>query len=176
MHLTAVLFYCRFLFTDLSMSTIPLTKRGADQLRDELQRLKSVERPSVINSIAEARAQGDLSENAEYDAAKEKQGFIEGRIAEIESKLAAAQVIDPSALDAEGRVVFAATVDLEDLDSGKKVTYQIVGDDEADLDHGLISVSSPIARALIGKFEGDVAAVQAPGGVREYEIISVRYV
>ncbi|PMS19159.1 transcription elongation factor GreA [Trinickia dabaoshanensis] len=158
------------------MSTIPLTKRGADQLRDELQRLKSVERPSVINSIAEARAQGDLSENAEYDAAKEKQGFIEGRIAEIESKLAAAQVIDPSALDAEGRVVFAATVELEDLDSGKKVTYQIVGDDEADLDHGLISVSSPIARALIGKFEGDVAAVQAPGGVREYEIISVRYV
>ena len=158
------------------MSTIPLTKRGADQLRDELQRLKSVERPSVINSIAEARAQGDLSENAEYDAAKEKQGFIEGRIAEIESKLAAAQVIDPSALDAEGRVVFAATVDLEDLDSGSKVTYQIVGDDEADLEHGLISVSSPIARALIGKFEGDVAAVQAPGGVREYEIISVRYV
>lgn len=158
------------------MSTIPLTKRGADQLRDELQRLKSVERPSVINSIAEARAQGDLSENAEYDAAKEKQGFIEGRIADIESKLAAAQVIDPSALDAEGRVVFAATVDLEDLDSGKKVTYQIVGDDEADLEHGLISVSSPIARALIGKFEGDVAAVQAPGGVREYEIISVRYV
>lgn len=176
MHLTAVLFYCRFLFTDLSMSTIPLTKRGADQLRDELQRLKSVERPSVINSIAEARAQGDLSENAEYDAAKEKQGFIEGRIAEIESKLAAAQVIDPAALDAEGRVVFAATVELEDLDSGSKVTYQIVGDDEADLDHGLISVSSPIARALIGKLEGDVAAVQAPGGVREYEIMSVRYV
>jgi transcription elongation factor GreA len=158
------------------MSTIPLTKRGADQLRDELQRLKSVERPSVINSIAEARAQGDLSENAEYDAAKEKQGFIEGRIAEIESKLAAAQVIDPSALDAEGRVVFAATVDLEDLASGDEVTYQIVGDDEADLEHGLISVSSPIARALIGKSEGDVAAVQAPSGVREYEIISVRYV
>ncbi|MGN6317575.1 transcription elongation factor GreA [Trinickia sp.] len=158
------------------MSTIPLTKRGADQLRDELQRLKSVERPSVINSIAEARAQGDLSENAEYDAAKEKQGFIEGRIAEIESKLAAAQVIDPATLDAEGRVVFAATVELEDLDSGSKVTYQIVGDDEADIDHGLISVSSPIARALIGKFEGDVAAVQAPGGVREYEIMSVRYV
>ncbi len=158
------------------MSTIPLTKRGADQLRDELQRLKSVERPSVINSIAEARAQGDLSENAEYDAAKEKQGFIEGRIAEIESKLAAAQVIDPATLDAEGRVVFAATVELEDLDSGNKVTYQIVGDDEADIDHGLISVSSPIARALIGKFEGDVAAVQAPGGVREYEIMAVRYV
>ncbi|HVE11498.1 MAG TPA: transcription elongation factor GreA [Paraburkholderia sp.] len=158
------------------MSTIPLTKRGADQLRDELQRLKSVERPAVINSIAEARAQGDLSENAEYDAAKEKQGFIEGRIAEIESKLAAAQVIDPSALDAEGRVVFASTVDLEDLATGNEVTYQIVGDDEADLEHGLISVSSPIARALIGKSEGDVASVQAPGGVREYEIISVRYI
>ncbi len=158
------------------MSTIPLTKRGAEQLRDELQRLKSVERPAVINSIAEARAQGDLSENAEYDAAKEKQGFIEGRIAELESKLAAAQVIDPSVLDADGRVVFAATVDLEDLDSGNSVTYQIVGDDEADIDHGLISISSPIARALIGKTEGDVAEVQAPGGVREYEIISVRYV
>ena len=158
------------------MSTIPLTRRGADQLRDELQRLKSVERPAVINSIAEARAQGDLSENAEYDAAKEKQGFIEGRIAEIESKLAAAQIIDPSAVDADGRVVFAATVDLEDLDSGNSVTYQIVGDDEADLEHGLISVSSPIARALIGKSEGDVASVQAPGGVREYEIIAVRYV
>lgn len=158
------------------MSTIPLTKRGADKLRNELQRLKSVERPSVINSIAEARAQGDLSENAEYDAAKEKQGFIEGRIAEIESKLAAAQVIDPTAVDADGRVVFAATVQLEDLDSGDIVTYQIVGEDEADLDHGLISVSSPIARALIGKSEGDVAEVQAPSGVRGYEIISVSYV
>jgi transcription elongation factor GreA len=158
------------------MSTIPLTKRGADQLRDELQRLKSVERPSIINSIAEARAQGDLSENAEYDAAKEKQGFVEGRIAEIESKLAAAQVIDPSALDADGRVVFAATVELEDLGTGAEVTYQIVGDDEADLEHGLISVSSPIARALIGKSEGDVASVQAPSGVRQYEIISVRYI
>jgi transcription elongation factor GreA len=158
------------------MSTIPLTKRGADQLRDELQRLKSVERPSVIHSIAEARAQGDLSENAEYDAAKEKQGFIEGRIAEIESKLAAAQVIDPALLDADGRVVFGSTVQLEDLDSGDIVTYQIVGDDEADIDHGLISISSPIARALIGKSDGDVAQVQAPGGVREYEIMSVRYV
>jgi len=161
---------------ELSMSTIPLTKRGADQLRDELQRLKSVERPAVINSIAEARAQGDLSENAEYDAAKEKQGFIEGRIAEIESKLAAAQVIDPASIEADGRVVFASTVDLEDLESGKTVTYQIVGDDEADIDHGLISVSSPIARALIGKSEGDVAVVLAPGGEREYEIIEVRYV
>jgi transcription elongation factor GreA len=169
-------FYGCFLPQELFMSTIPLTKRGADQLRDELQRLKSVERPAVISSIAEARAQGDLSENAEYDAAKEKQGFIEGRIAEIESKLAAAQVIDPAALEADGRVVFAATVDLEDLDSGDEVTYQIVGDDEADLEHGLISVSSPIARALIGKSEGDVAAVQAPSGVREYEIIAVRYV
>lgn len=158
------------------MSTIPLTKRGADKLRDELQRLKSIERPSVINSIAEARAQGDLSENAEYDAAKEKQGFIEGRIADIESKLAAAQIIDPAVLDADGRIVFAATVQLEDLNSGDIVTYQIVGDDEADIDHGLISVSSPIARALIGKSEGDVAAVQAPSGVREYEVIAVRYV
>ncbi|QGZ55129.1 MULTISPECIES: transcription elongation factor GreA [Paraburkholderia] len=158
------------------MSTIPLTKRGADQLRGELQRLKSVERPAVINAISEARAQGDLSENAEYDAAKEKQGFIEGRIAEIESKLSAAQIIDPSTLEADGRIVFGSTVDLEDLDSGKTVTYQIVGDDEADLEHGLISVSSPIARALIGKSEGDVAEVQAPSGVREYEVIEVRYV
>jgi transcription elongation factor GreA len=160
----------------LFMSTIPLTKRGADMLRDELQRLKSVERPAVINSIAEARAQGDLSENAEYDAAKEKQGFIEGRIAEIESKLAGAQVIDPSQVEADGRVVFGATVELEDLESGDMVTYQIVGDDEANIDHGLISVSSPIARALIAKSEGDVASVQAPSGAREYEIIAVRYV
>jgi transcription elongation factor GreA len=158
------------------MSTTPLTKRGAEKLRDELQRLKSVERPSVVNSISEARAQGDLSENAEYDAAKEKQGFIEGRIADLESKLAGAQIIDPSTLDADGRVVFGATVELEDLDQGKPVTYQIVGDDEADLERGLISISSPISRALIGKSEGDVASVQAPGGVREYEIISVRYV
>ncbi|KND58095.1 Transcription elongation factor GreA [Candidatus Paraburkholderia schumanniana] len=158
------------------MSTIPLTKRGAELLRDELQRLKAVERPAVINAIAEARAQGDLSENAEYDAAKEKQGFIECRIAELESKLAAAQVIDPTQVEAEGRVVFGATVELEDLESGNTVTYQIVGDDEADIDHGLISVSSPIARALISKSEGDVVAVQAPGGAREYEIITVRYV
>jgi transcription elongation factor GreA len=158
------------------MSTIPLTKRGADLLKEELQRLKSKERPSVINSIAEARAQGDLSENAEYDAAKEKQGFVEGRIAELESKLSAAQIIDPAAVEADGRVVFGATVELEEVEDGSKVTYQIVGDDEADIDHGLISISSPIARALIGKGEGDVAAVKAPGGVREYEIISVRYV
>jgi transcription elongation factor GreA len=158
------------------MSTVPLTKRGAALLRDELQRLKSVERPAVVNSIAEARAQGDLSENAEYDAAKEKQGFIEGRIAELESKLAAAQVIDPTAVEAEGRVIFGATVELEETASGAAVTYQIVGDDEADIDHGLVSISSPIARALIGKSEGDVASVQAPGGAREYEIISVKYV
>ncbi len=158
------------------MATIPLTRRGAEKLKEELQRLKSVERHAVIQAIAEARAQGDLSENAEYDAAKDKQGFIEGRILELEAKLAAAQVIDPATLDADGRVVFGATVDLEDQDSGNAVTYQIVGDDEADLKLGLISISSPIARALIGKSEGDVADVQAPGGVRSYEIVGVRYV
>ncbi|NOZ18950.1 MAG: transcription elongation factor GreA, partial [Betaproteobacteria bacterium] len=130
------------------MSTIPITKRGAEMLKDELQRLKTKERPAVVTAIAEARAQGDLSENADYDAAKERQGFIEGRIQEIEGKLSAAQIIDPSALDAEGRIVFGATIDLEDLDSGKPVTYQIVGDDEADLETGKISISSPIARAL----------------------------
>jgi transcription elongation factor GreA len=157
------------------MSTIPLTKRGAELLKEELHRLKSIERPSVINSISEARAQGDLSENAEYDAAKEKQAFVEGRIIELEGKLSVAQIIDPSTVDADGRVVFGATVDLSDLDTGDKVTYQIVGDDEADLEHGLVSVSSPIARALIGKSEGDIAAVQAPSGVREYEIVEVRY-
>jgi transcription elongation factor GreA len=158
------------------MATIPLTRRGADKLKEELQRLKSVERHAVIQAIAEARAQGDLSENAEYEAAKDKQGFIEGRILELEGKLAAAQVIDPSALDAGGRVVFGATVDLEEEASGAQVTYQIVGDDEADLKQGLISISSPIARALIGKTEGDVADVQAPGGVKSYEIVGVRYI
>lgn len=157
------------------MSTIPITKRGAELLRDELHRLKTVERPSVINSISEARAQGDLSENAEYDAAKEKQGFIEGRILEIEAKLSAAQIIDPTQLDTDGRIVFGATVHLEDLESGNAVTYQIVGDDEADLDSGKISVSSPIARALIGKFEGDVATVLAPAGNRDYEVLTVSY-
>jgi transcription elongation factor GreA len=157
------------------MSTIPITKRGAEMLKDELQRLKTKERPAVVTAIAEARAQGDLSENADYDAAKERQGFIEGRIQEIEGKLSAAQIIDPSALDAEGRIVFGATIDLEDLDSGKPVTYQIVGDDEADLETGKISISSPIARALIGKFEGDVASVVAPGGEREYEVLDVKY-
>ncbi len=159
------------------MSTIPLTKRGAEKLKDELQRLKHVERPAVIQAIAEARAQGDLSENAEYDAAKDKQGFIEGRINEIEGKLAAAKVIDPAALadNAAGRVVFGATVDLEEEASGGAVTYQIVGEDEADLKFGLISISSPIARALIGKEAGDVAEVQAPGGIKRYDIVEVRY-
>jgi transcription elongation factor GreA len=158
------------------MATIPLTRRGAEKLKEELHRLKTVERHAVIQAIAEARAQGDLSENAEYDAAKDKQGFIEGRIAELEGKLAAAQVIDPSSLDADGKVVFGATVDLEDEDSGAKATYQIVGDDEADLKLGLISISSPIARALIGKEAGDVAEVQAPGGLKNWEIVKVRYV
>ena len=158
------------------MATIPLTRRGAEKLRDELARLKNVERHAVIQAISEARAQGDLSENAEYEAAKDKQGFVEGRILELESKLAAAQVIDPSTLDAGGRVVFGATVELEEEASGTTVTYQIVGDDEADLKLGLISISSPIARALIGKELGDVADVQAPGGVKSYEIMDVRYV
>jgi len=157
------------------MSTIPLTKRGAEKLKEELHRLKSVERHAVIQAIAEARAQGDLSENAEYEAAKDKQGFIEGRILEVEGKLAAAQIIDPSSVDADGRIVFGATVDLEDEESGNQVTYQIVGDDEADLKLGLISISSPIARALIGKESGDVAEVRAPGGVRSYEVVAVRY-
>ncbi len=158
------------------MATIPLTKRGADKLKDELQRLKSVDRHAVIQAIAEARAQGDLSENAEYEAAKDKQGFIEGRILEIEGKLAAAQIIDPGQLDAGGKVVFGSTVDLEEEASGTQVTYQIVGDDEADLKQGLVSVSSPIARALIGKVAGDVADVQAPGGIKSYEIVDVRYI
>ena len=157
------------------MATIPVTKRGADLLKSELHKLKTVERPAVIQAIAEARAQGDLSENADYDAAKERQGFIEGRIAEIEGKLSIAQIIDPSTLDAGGRVVFGATVELEEQNSGEQVTYQIVGEDEADLKLGLINISSPIARALIGKEEGDVADVQAPGGLKSYEIIGVRY-
>ena len=157
------------------MATIPITKRGAEKLKEELQRLKTVDRPGVIAAIAEARSHGDLSENAEYDAAKDRQGFIEGRIQEVESKLSAAQIIDPTQLDAGGKVVFGATVDLEDEDSGDAVTYQIVGEDEADLKHGLINVSSPIARALIGKEEGDTAVVQAPGGERRYEVVGVRY-
>ena len=158
------------------MATIPITKRGAEKLKAELHRLKTVDRPAVIAAIAEARAPGDLSENAEYDAAKDRQGFIEGRIQEVEGKLSAAQIIDPAAVDAAGRVVFGATVELEDEDSGDAVTYQIVGEDEADLKQGLINISSPIARALIGKEEGDTAEVQAPGGVRRYEIVGVSYV
>jgi transcription elongation factor GreA len=158
------------------MATIPLTRRGADKLKEELARLKGTERHAVIQAISEARAQGDLSENAEYEAAKDKQGFIEGRILEIESKLAAAQIIDPASVDAGGRVVFGCTVNLEDEDSGAKVKYQIVGDDEADLKLGLVSISSPIARALIGKEAGDIAEVQAPGGLKHYEIVDVSYV
>lgn len=158
------------------MNKTPLTVAGAEKLRLELHRLKTIDRPNVIAAIAEARSHGDLSENAEYDAAKERQGFIEGRIAEVEGKLANAQIIDPKLLDADGRCVFGATVQLEDMDSGQMVTYQIVGEDEADIKELKISVSSPIARALIGKYAGDIAEVQAPGGVREYEIIDVRYV
>jgi len=158
------------------MNKIPVTVQGAELLKSELQRLRSVDRPNVIQAIAEARAQGDLSENAEYDAAKERQSFIEGRIAEIEAKLANAQVIDPRTLNAEGRCVFGATVKVEDLDSGDVSTYQIVGDDEADIKSGKISVSSPIARGLIGKSEGDVAEVMAPGGIRSYEVLEVQYI
>jgi transcription elongation factor GreA len=156
--------------------TIPITVKGAEMLKAELHRLKTKERPEVITAIAEARAQGDISENAEYDAAKEKQGFIEGRIIEIEAKLSAAQIINPAQLDSDGRIVFGATVDLEDQNTGKKVTYQIVGDDEADIKENKVSISSPIARALIGKFAGDLAEVNAPGGTREYEVVDVRYI
>ncbi|QBC42871.1 transcription elongation factor GreA [Iodobacter fluviatilis] len=160
------------------MIKIPLTVQGAVKLKAELQNLKSVERPSVIAAIAEARSHGDLSENAEYDAAKERQGFVEGRIAELESKLSNAQLIEPASLaeTAEGRVVFGATVDLEDLETSNKVTYQIVGDEEAEIKEFKISVSSPIARALIGKYAGDVAEVMAPGGIREYEVLNVKYI
>jgi transcription elongation factor GreA len=157
------------------MAKIPLTVIGAELLRQELHTLKTVERQSVIQAIAEARAQGDLSENAEYDAAKERQSFIEGRIAELEGKLSNAQIIDPKLLDAEGRCVFGATVELQDTSTDDVVTYQIVGDDEADIKQGKISISSPIARALIGKYAGDLAEVQAPGGIKEYEILDVRY-
>jgi len=157
------------------MNKIPLTVTGAEKLRIELHKLKTVERPNVIAAIAEARSHGDLSENAEYDAAKERQGFIEGRIKELEGKISNGQIIDPRLLDADGRCVFGATVRLEDMESGASVTYQIVGDDEADIKDQKISISSPIARALIGKYAGDIAEVQAPGGVREYEVIEVRY-
>ncbi len=157
------------------MATIPITKKGSEKLKAELHELKTVQRPWVINAIAEARAQGDLSENAEYEAAKDRQGFIEGRIQEVEGKLSAAQVIDPTAVEAGGRVVFGATVELEEESSGDKLRYQIVGEDEADLKLGLVNISSPIARALIGKEEGDVAVVQAPGGTKRYEIVAVHY-
>lgn len=157
------------------MNKIPLTKRGAELLRAELHKLKTVERPSVIEAIAEARSHGDLSENAEYDAAKERQGFVEGRIKEVEGKLSNALIVDPTLLDADGRCVFGSTVELED-ESGNTLVYQIVGEDEADTKAGKLSVSSPIARALIGKFAGDVAEVQTPGGVRELEVVDVRYV
>ena len=157
------------------MNKVPLTVKGAELLRSELHQLKTVERPQVIAAIQEARSHGDLSENAEYDAAKERQSFIEGRIVEVESKLANAQIIDPVHLDADGRCVFGATVELEEVDSRETVTYQIVGDDEADIKSNKISISSPIARALIGKYSGDVAEVKAPGGIKEYEILDVKY-
>lgn len=157
------------------MTKVPMTVQGAGRLKAELQRLKSVERPAVVQAIADARSHGDLSENADYDAARERQGFIEGRIAEIEHKLAGAQVIDPALIDGDGRVVFGATVEIEDVESGVRRTWQIVGDDEADVRENKVSVSSPLARALIGKCEGDSAEVQAPGGSRHYEIVAVRY-
>lgn len=157
------------------MSAIPLTARGAERLQAELHRLKTIERPAVINAIAEARAQGDLSENAEYDAARERQAFVEGRIQELEGTLSNAQIIDPAVLDVDGKAVFGATVEIEDLESGERVTYQIVGDVEADIRSNLISVSSPVARALIGKGEGDVVEVQAPAGLREFEVLNVSY-
>ncbi len=158
------------------MSAIPLTAQGAQRLQVELHRLKTVERPDVINAIAEARAQGDLSENAEYDAARERQGFIEGRISELEGTLSNAQIIEPATLQADGRIVFGATVEIEELESGNTVTYQIVGDVEADIRANKISISSPVARALIGKSEGDVVEVKAPAGIREYEIIGINYI
>ncbi|SDY89883.1 transcription elongation factor GreA [Nitrosomonas sp. Nm58] len=158
------------------MSSIPLTVAGAEKLRAELHEMKTVQRPAVIAAIAEARAHGDLSENAEYEAAKEKQGFIEGRIADLENKLSNAQIINPALLNADGACVFGATIDLKDMSSDAIVTYQIVGDDEADIKEGKISISSPISRALIGKYAGDIAVVEAPGGIREYEILDVKYI
>lgn len=157
------------------MNKVPLTVHGAEKMRAELHDLKTVQRPNIIAAIAEARSHGDLSENAEYHAAKERQSFIEGRIADLDGKLSNAEIIDPKTLDADGRCVFGATVELEDVDKGVKVTYQIVGEDEADIKLGKISINSPIARSLIGKSAGDVAEVQAPGGVREYEILDVKY-
>jgi transcription elongation factor GreA len=158
------------------MGKIPITIAGAEKLRAELQELKTVQRPAIAKAIGEARSHGDIAENAEYHAAKEQQGFIEGRISDLESKLANVQIINPALLDTDGRCVFGATVDLEDMKSGEVVTYQIVGDDEGDIKQGKVSIGSPLARALIGKYSGDVAEVQAPGGVREYEILDVKYI
>jgi len=171
------IFYALILtrFSNMAVTQIPVTIKGAELLKEELQRLRAVDRPNIIQAIAEARAQGDLSENAEYESAKERQSFIEGRISELEAKLSNLQVIDPQTLNADGRVVFGATVRFEDLDSGDTKTYQIVGEDEADIKNGKVSVSSPIARGLIGKSEGEIAEVVAPGGVKEYEIIEVLY-
>ena len=158
------------------MNRILLTTKGAEKLRAELKKLKSTDRPQVIEAIAEARAHGDLSENAEYSAAKEQQGFIEGRIRELEALLPSAQIIDPASLDAQGKVVFGATVELYEEESESEVSYQIVGDQEADLDQGQISLGSPIARALIGKQEGDEVTVRTPGGEKEFEILKVSYI
>ena len=158
------------------MGKIPITIAGVEKLRAELQELKTVQRPAIAKAIGEARSHGDIAENAEYHAAKERQGFIEGRISDLESKLANVQIINPALLDADGRCVFGATVDLEDKKSGEVVTYQIVGEDEGDIKQGKVSIGSPLARALIGKYSGDVAEVKAPGGVREYEILDVRYI
>lgn len=157
------------------MNTVPVTEKGAKQLREELRRLKSTERPRIVQAIAEARAHGDLKENAEYHAAKEEQGFVEGRIRDIDGKLSNCQIIDVTRFGATGKVIFGATVDLLDEDDGRELTYRIVGEDEADISAGLISVSSPTARAMIAKEEGDIAVVDAPGGQKSYEIISVRY-
>ena len=158
------------------MSRTPVTAKGAERLQQQLKKLKSVDRPNVIEAIAEARAHGDLSENAEYHAAREQQSFIEGRINIIETTLADAQIIDVSTIKADGKVVFGATVDLMYLDNDEEVTYQIVGEQEADIEQCLISISSPIARALIGRLEGDIAEVNAPDGVKEYEILAVKYI
>ena len=157
------------------MKRNPMTVRGAEALRAELKRLKLEDRPRVIKAIAEARSHGDLSENAEYHAAREQQGFIEGRIGEIEAKLSTAEIIDPTSVNANGKVIFGAIVDLENQDDGKPIVYQIVGEDEADIKSGLISITSPIARALVGKSAGDVVDVAAPGGTHSYEIVKVRY-
>jgi len=158
------------------MAQIPMTRNGLEALKEELQKLKSVDRPEIIEAIAEARAQGDLSENAEYESAKEKQGFIEGRIADIEAKISQAEVIDPSSLNAGGRCVFGATIEMEDLDTEQKSTYQIVGDDESNIKENKISINSPLAKALIGKEEGEVIEFESPGGIKSFDILRVLYI